>query len=212
MTLPAHEAMVENIIAMYMKATPEQRHDGGAWYHHAERIIRRLSDVTGTDPHRFAHALAALSPRNPWKWNVQDAYAFASAANAGDPMPGSATTFKRNQANAWAALTNGGDPWKSAAMKVRAFVEACTGNTTAIVVDVWAYRVATMDFDRKGSPNKGQYKAIVAAYMEAAWTLGIPPSHLQAITWLVLRTDAGIARPYKKGTAEIVIATMEDLA
>ena len=210
MTLPAHDVMVRNIIDVFDRATNEQRFEGGQWYREAQRIIETLANITGTDPHRFAHALAALSPRNPWKWNVQDAYAFASAAEAGLPMPGNATTFKRNWANAWSALTNGGDPWTTAALKVRAFVAACTGDMTAVVVDVWAYRVATgSNMDKK--VNKGQYAAITAAYAAAAFVVGREPAHLQAITWLVVRSEGRNQKhAYKAGTAEIVVTTMEN--
>jgi len=210
MTLPTHDEMVANIITVYERATFGQTLDGADWYRRARFVIEDLSNGLGVDPHRFAHALAALSPRNPWRWNVQDAYAFASAAHNGAPMPGNATTFKRNCAAAWAALTNGGDPWKTAALKVRSFVAACLGDPEAVVIDVWAYRVAVgCDMDKK--VNKSEYKAITAAYAEAAMQVGRMPAHLQAITWLVVRGEGrNKVRSYKAGTAEAVIAAMEN--
>ncbi len=201
--------MRDSILAVYDSATGDQKVAGRAWYGVAGNVVTAIADQTGIVEERIAYALAALSPRNPWRWNVADTYCFAVAAGSGGDMP-SATTFKRNQRAAWRALADGGQPWLSAALKVRAFVRAVTGDADAVVVDVWAYRVA------KGvSPDRavkaGEYGPIADAYRQAAALRGESPSSMQAITWLVAQTEGLATRrtgrhdlAFKAGTPEFV--------
>ena len=184
------DAMIDEIIVTYERATPGQRAAGTSWYPDARSIVDVISAASGIDSHRVTHALAALSPRNPWRWNVADAYAFAMAAACRDEAIPSATTYTKNRAIAWNALTGDGAPWTTAAPKVRAFVRAIMGDTHSVVVDVWAVRVATGGL-RSEVRNAGDYRAIATAYSEAARILGIAPRDLQAITWLVA-SEAGL--------------------
>lgn len=219
-----HDAMVAAIVATYRDASPEDIAAGVAWYPTAGRMVAAIADSApiaghGTVPqHRVAFALAALSPRNPWRWNVADAYAFTHAAAAvlsGEPDngPPAATTFGSNRAAAWRALgimgATMGDPWASAAPKVRAFVSAILGDAHAVVVDVWAIRVATGG--ALDAVRPGEYGRVAAAYQDAAAIVGIAPRDVQAITWLVAqraglgsnrRSDHTLA--FKRGTPAIV--------
>jgi hypothetical protein len=189
------DAMIDEIVATYERATPGQKAAGTSWYPDARSIVDVISAASGIDSHRVTHALAALSPRNPWAWNVADAYAFAMAAACGDPGPPLATTYSKNRVNAWDALTGDGAPWTTAAPKVRAFVRAIMGGTDSVVVDVWAVRVATGGL-RSEVRNVGDYRAIATAYSEAARILGVAPRDLQAITWLVA-SEAGLGSKRK---------------
>lgn len=215
--LPSHEDMVGNIVAKYGEASHEQRLAGYRWYPVAGRIVDAIAVATDVPAIRVTYALAALSPRNPWLWNVQDAYSFAVASRSGEPKP-SATTFLRNQHAAWQALTTGDKPWLTAAPKVRAFVAAILGDRSAVVVDTWAYRVATGESPahditgrRLGSFRGSIYAAIAAAYVDAAKQLGQDPRDVQAITWVVAQTEglasnrrAKVPHGYKAGTADFV--------
>lgn len=196
--------MVANIIAARARATEAQVEAGRAWYPAASKIVSAIADATHTADHRVAHALAALSPRNPWRWNVADAFAFAAASAEGRTMP-KATTFNRNRDAAWRALKADGQPWLSSAPKVRNFVAAILGDMSAIVVDTWAVRVAT-DGSKDRVATDREYYAVAHAYRQAAEQLGESPTELQAITWLVARTEgtATLTRSnshtYKAGT------------
>jgi len=208
-----HDDMVANILAYYDSASEAQKAEGRNWYSVAGGIVATIAKATGTQENRVAYALAALSPRNPWRWNVFDAYSYAAARAEGRIMP-KATTFKRNQLNAWQALAQDGQPWVSAAPKVRAFVAAILGDETAVVVDTWAYRVATL---RKPSnvvrPN--EYGPIAHAYNIAANLRGEAPAHMQAIVWVVAVTE-GLAShrtgrhdlAFKAGTPEWLKAAL----
>lgn len=208
-TLPSHAAMVARIIAVYDGATPEERAAGEAWYPHAGHVVATIAHSTGIDPARVTHALAALSPRNPWRWNVFDCYAYCFASREGLPMP-SATTFRRNQQAAWRALHDDGQPWLTAAPKVRAFVAAIMGDPTAVVVDTWAYRVAV------GRPplravRIPEYQPIADAYGIAAVARGVTPAAMQAVTWIAAQNEGLASRrkgrhdlAFKAGTPEFL--------
>lgn len=207
-----HEDMVERILSVYDRATPDQRVAGARWYPMAGKIVASIGVETGYGPDVIAHVLAALSPRNPWAWNVQDAYGFAVAARNGEPRP-SATTFERNRSAAWAMLTSRTERialWATDAPKVRNFVAAILGDRAAVVVDTWAYRVATGE--TPGKPGTGRrigsfkprlYEPIKAAYVEAAALRAVDPRDMQAVTWLVAQTE-GLASE-RRGRHDLVL-------
>lgn len=211
-----HAAMVAAIIETYGRADDAQRVAGRAWYGTAGRMVRSIAADTRTDAERVALALAALSPRNPWRWNVADAYAFATAARDGGAMP-AATTFMVNRERAWSALRDGAAGWQTRAPKVRAFVAAILGDHGAVVVDTWAVRVATRGI--LAEVRDAEYDHVAAAYRDAAAMVGETPAAVQAITWIVAQSE-GLAssrrgrhdETFKRGTAPAVIALFEEVA
>lgn len=213
--LPAHDDMVAAIVETYRRASVPQLESGGAWYDVAGRIVRTIADETRLPVDRVAAALAALSPRNPWRWNVADCYAFAAAyaADPYGPIP-TATTFTVNRENAWLALA-GDLPWRTRAPKVHAFVAAILGYRDAVVVDTWAIRVATRG--AMTDVRNGEYETVVAAYRAAARILGTRSSDVQAVTWVVAQAE-GIAssrrgrndETFKRGTPDAVRAMFGD--
>ena len=170
----------DNIRSILAQATADDRESGADWYPTARRIVDGIAERTGQAPDRIAAAMAALSPRNPWAWNVQDAAAYAQATSEGGSMP-SATTFGANRRRAWAFL-HGESDWASAALKVRSFVANIMGDTDAVTVDVWAIRVATMG-EQSDAPGIRQYREVADAYRTVAAEVGLTPRDLQAITW-----------------------------
>lgn len=165
----------------YAAASADDIRKGRDWYPTAGRIVLALAEWSGMAPDRLAAMVAALSPRNPWRWNVQDAAAFSLAVMSGDDMP-TATTFGQNRRTAW-TLGHGDADWKSAALKVRSFAANILGDEDAVTVDVWAVRVATRGAE-SAVKNDGQYRAIADAYRTVAAEVGETPRDLQAITWV----------------------------
>jgi hypothetical protein len=183
-----HEAMVTNILTYWDSADAAQRAAGARWYPEALALASHIAGQTGTDTRRVVLAIAALSPRNPWRWNIFDAYAFTVARAEGRTQP-RATTFKRNQAAAWRALDpDVHDPWLTAAPKVRAFVECIMGDETAVVVDTWAVRIATGGSKSRVDTDKA-YAEVAHAYNVAANMRDVAPATMQATTWLVAQTE-----------------------
>lgn len=194
-----------NILSLYAQATDAEREHGRAWYATAERYVRTIAEHTDTDTARVAAALAALSPRNPWAWNVQDAAAYATAARVNADMP-SATTFGNNRVNAWKFL-RGEHDWASAARKVRSFVRNCTGDTDAVTLDVWALRVAYMG-EHSGQVREREYTLLSDAYRNVAMRVNETPRDVQAITWVVAQR-LGLGQARKSGTRAPKAGTYE---
>jgi hypothetical protein len=223
-----HIAMVGRIVATYESASDAQRRSGLDWYPAAGRMVGAIAESAGIAQYRVALALAALSPRNPWRWNVADAYVFAHAA-AADPngagrstadIP-SATTFTPNRERAWRALTAEDTAvWTGTAPKVRSFVAAILGDVHAVVVDTWAIRVATggaYDTVR----GDAEYGAVAAAYQDAAVHLSarygyVNARDVQAVAWVVAE-QAGLGsrrrgrhgETFKAGTPPAVVDLFE---
>jgi len=213
-----HGDMVANILDNYDSATPDQVAAGARWYEVARNIVRLIAEDTGVEEARVAMALSALSPRNPWRWNVADAYAFTVARATERTIP-TATTYTRNRLSAWRAL-NAESPWSTAALKVRSFAACILGDHDSVVVDTWAARVATaggLSYGRGHSITPKQYRAIAAAYVDAAEQRGVLPATMQAVTWLVSQTE-GLASSrrgrhdlsYKAGTPEWLRAALAE--
>lgn len=207
--------MQSAILATYQRASSADIATGRDWYPSAGRIVRAIAaeanacGVRSMPPERVASAVAALSPRNPWYWNIADAHAFALAAASDGPMP-TATTFSANARRAWSMLRgDSGADWSTEAPKVRAFVRAIMGDADSVVVDVWAMRVATGGL--RDAVRPGEYAAVAGAYRDASGIVGESPCDLQAITWLIgQREGMGSARigrhdrTLKRGTAPII--------
>lgn len=170
-----------NIRAAADAATTADYAAGLRWYPAAGAIAATIADRTGFGTDRIAAAIAALSPRNPWAWNVQDAAALATFVRDGGTMP-RVTTFNTNRDRAIAMLRGERD-WASAALKVRSFVANICGDVDRVTVDVWAVRVATAGAESEvGGVRK--YRAIEDAYRTVAAERGMTPRELQAVTWV----------------------------
>jgi hypothetical protein len=193
----------------YAAATADDIAAGRDWYPTARGLVQALADDSGLSTDRIAAIVAALSPRNPWRWNLADAATCAAAIARGDAEPPTATTFGQNRRTAW-QIGTGADDWRGSAPKVRAFTRAIMGATDAVVVDVWAIRVASNGAE-SAVRSDAHYETVAAAYRAVAAECGETPRDLQAITWLGAQRR-GIAsqrrgrhdRVCKRGTLPIV--------
>lgn len=214
---PSHEEMVQAIVRTYRDATPAQVERGLRWYATAGVIAGVIAEHTGSDRGRTAAVIAALSPRNPWAWNVADAAAFMLAASEGRPTRPTATTFNANADRAWQFATGSAD-WSTSALKVRSFVANILGDPDAVTVDVWAIRVATGGLFHEVR-NDGQYRRIADAYRAAAAIVGAGARDVQAVTWLVAEASGlGSQRrgrhgqTLKRGTLPFVATLLASVA
>jgi hypothetical protein len=196
--------MVDNIIEAYRQCDDATVAFGRDWYPRAQRYSDAIARATDIERNIVSSVIAALSPRNPWAWNVQDAAAFCHAFINGEDMP-SATTFGANRRNAWNIL-RGLSHWTSSALKVRSFVRNIDGDTDAVTCDVWAVRVAT-NYQENAVKNDAHYRLIESAYREAARIVGETPRDLQAIVWSRAVASASVKKP-KRGTFDYILALL----
>lgn len=214
--LPGDAVMRRNIRSAILRASAAEYAEGKSWYPTAGRLAAVIADATASDVATAGAVIAALSPRNPWAWNVADAYAVLTHAQRPTTRDGNAaklprvTTFNSNRDRA-ISFAAGASDWTSAAPKVRSFVANIMGDYRAVTVDVWAIRCATGGALDAVPSRKGAYQRVADAYRAVAAELGILPAEAQAIAWVVCRNAdprAAHAKAPKRGTAAIVLQAL----
>ena len=193
---------VESIKAVFQLATLTERQDGVSWYPDARQIASNLADRHGIHPAEAAGVIAALSPRNRWERNVQDAEALIAAYVAGGPEQAMLTkvcTFGANKAKAVRILEAGvlTDADVLAILsgpKLREFY-SCIRGLADVCIDghafcIWAAnRTGLKDVPAIGVKLRREIKA---DYATAADELGYTAAALQAITWCAWRRIHGV--------------------
>lgn len=189
----------QNIISVYNLATETDRNEGAGWYGSALTFAYDLHKRYGVGVHAVAGVIAALSPRNRWERNKQDAESMIKVSAAGgdfaDLMSLKVCTFATGKKKAATILseciTN-----KDAILallkgpKLQEFFNCITGDADEVCVDGHAYsvwlgdRVALADVPSIGVKLR---RTIKEDYRDAAKTLGVRPSVVQAVTWVCWR-------------------------
>lgn len=196
---------IDNIKAVYQLATLTEQQDGITWYPNALEIAEELGRRHNLGGQLKAiGVIAALSPRNRWERNVQDADALIAAFNAGGPEQAMLTkvcTFGANKAKAirilqlqhaseTEILTILSGP------KLQEFYN-CIYGLTDVCIDghafcIWAAnRTGLADVPAIGVKLRREIKS---DYRAAAKELGIEPSACQAVTWVAWRRIHGVTR------------------
>lgn len=177
---------IENIIAVYNRASASEIEDGLTWYPNAHVMATQL----GNGDTRFGAALLAVtSPMQRWERNVIVA---KHAVEYGDPYPGMSQTMNKVR-----RLLEGENPDSVVSgQKVTAFYNNILDPYGPhVTIDRHAYDIAVgmrHSDDSRPSIGKRVYEHLSSAYIQAAKNLGIAPLSLQAITWVVWRRELGI--------------------
>lgn len=172
---------VSNILATYAAATPAQKAKGESWYRTAHDLANIIGDG---DARKGAGVLAALSANKSWRLNVRLATDAANGHVHGHT--------KANLAKVTEILIDGRDPQDVLPMSSKTgHFFRCIADPTdpdPVVIDRHAHDVAvgrTLGDAERGLSSVGRYAALAHAYRTAAARLGILPSELQAVTWVV---------------------------
>ena len=185
----------EHIIRTYRSATDEQMSEGMHWYQDAHSLALALDP---SNPLRAAGVIAALSPMTPWERNKSLAVlAYADGVSTGNTNMACGKANRILAGEDVATVLN--------APKTTAFAQTIADPTDAhaVVVDRHAMSVAigrcSMDEDTKALSLKGVYDLYADAYREAARRIGVAPSVVQAVTWVVwrqtsIRTSGAVKR------------------
>lgn len=197
---------VENIKAIYQLATLTERVDGETWYPVANSIAITLADRYEISEFQAIGVIAALSPRNRWERNVEDADRLIAAYNAGGPEQAMLTkvcTFTSNKAKAVKILgLAAGCQGMTEVLdvlsgpKLKEFAN-CIAGRPDVCIDGHAYciwqanRTGLKDVPAIGVKLRREIKS---DYATAADELGITPSACQAITWCVWRRIHGVSK------------------
>ena len=163
--------------SLIMTATLSQTEAASVWYHDAAAVASEVARNLGTSLEVGASIVAAFSPRERWSTNVAKAIAYSLGSRPAG--------LGNNLRMADASVAAGFDALKG--QKTNAFARAITGDTNAVVIDVWMMRAAGMETD---SPNKTQYALLSEAVTAVAAQFGITPRTAQALIWIIVRGGA----------------------
>jgi len=195
---------VENIKAIYQLATLTEKQDGITWYPAAKAIAVKLAERYNIPAAQAVGVIAALSPRNRWERNVEDAESLIAAFQAGGAEQAQLTkvcTFGANKTKAVRILESGLETLPTAldilsGPKLREFA-SCIAGLPDVCIDghafcIWAAnRTGLADVPAIGVKLRREIKA---DYQTAAEQLGITPSACQAITWVTWRRIHGVTK------------------
>ena len=96
---------VENILAVYKMATPEEKRDGIVWYVEAFADCKRIALDTKVPVHIVVGVVAALSPNNKWDRNINNAKDLIEGYLNGEHIESiKVSTYNKMKEKAWSIL------------------------------------------------------------------------------------------------------------
>ena len=199
-TLVDHERMIYNIISVYRDADKTQHAEGLLWYSDAQRAAHNIAVEYDVPVYLVVAVIAALSPNNKWSRNVTNADALIGAFVNGDGLLSvKVSTYHAMKRKAWDILVARPDYDGAKRMlkgqKITSFFMDIMGEFN-VTIDGHARNIAYGErvgwTDDRTNIGVREYRALQAAYEEAARRGGLMPYQLQAITWRVWRDRHGI--------------------
>ena len=199
-TLIDHEKMIYNISSVYRDADSVQHAEGLLWYSDAQKAAHDIAARHGIAVYLVVAVIAALSPNNKWSRNVTNAATLIDAFLRGDGIDSvKVSTYNKMKQKAWDILAARPDYDGAKVMlkgqKITSFFMDIMGEFN-VTIDGHARNIAYGErvglTDDRTNIGVREYRALQAAYEEAARRLGLMPYQLQAITWRVWRDRHGI--------------------
>ena len=199
-TLIDHEKMIYNITSVYRDADETQHAEGLLWYSDAQKAAHDIALKHDVPVYLVVAVIAALSPNNKWTRNIVNADALIGAFIRGDGIDSvKVSTYHKMKAKAWDILAARPDYDGAKAMlkgqKITSFFMDIMGEFN-VTIDGHARNIAYGErvglTDDRTNIGVREYRALQAAYEEAARRVGLMPYQLQAITWRVWRDRHGI--------------------
>jgi hypothetical protein len=176
-----HREYTDNILAVYNNATPEAVAEGAQWYRIAHEQCYSAAIECNANTSLFCGAVAILSPTMRWQYNIAAAVSvFAGSGSTHGALGRNVAKAKQLVATGNTTLITG--------PKVTAFYHTLLDPAHPIpVIDRWAVRAAGHMVTSNGI-GPVVWRALVAAYQNAAGAAGIMVSEMQAITWVAQRS------------------------
>ena len=200
-TLVDHDRMIYNILEVYRDANKTQHAEGLLWYSDAQKAAHNIAVKYGIAVYIVVAVISALSPNNKWSRNVINADMLIGAFLRGDGIDAvKVSTYHKMKAKAWDILAARPDYDGAKAMlkgqKITSFFCDIMGEFN-VTIDGHARNIAYAErvglTDDRTNIGVREYRALQAAYEEAARRIGLMPYQLQAITWRVWRDRHGIS-------------------
>ena len=194
-TLIDHERMIHNITSVYRDADKTQHAEGLLWYSDAQKAAHVIALKYDVPVYIVVAVIAALSPNNKWSRNIVNADALIGAFMRGDGIDAvKVSTYHKMKQKAWDILAARPDYDGAKTMlkgqKITSFFCDIMGEFN-VTIDGHARNIAYGErvglTDDRTNIGVREYRALQAAYEEAARRVGLMPYQLQAITWRVWR-------------------------
>jgi len=195
---------VDNILAVYRQATPNEKRDGVVWYAEALASCMNISNDTSVPLHIVVGVCAALSPNNKWDRNIDNTRDLCTAYVNGDSIESfKVSTYGKMKEKAWRIIGEMPDYGETKAIlngqKIVCFFENIMGENTC-TIDGHAYNIyhaQRVGLTGSISIGKKEYALIQDAYRNAGLLVKIngrtlKAYEMQAITWVVWRRIHGI--------------------
>lgn len=199
-TLIDHEKMIYNIVSVLRDSDETQHAEGLLWYPNAQKAAHDIAIKYDIAVYLVVAVIAALSPNNKWTRNIVNADALIGAFIRGDGIDSvKVSTYNKMKQKAWDILAARPDYDGAKAMlkgqKITSFFCDIMGEFN-VTIDGHARNIAYGErvglTDDRTNIGVREYRALQAAYEEAARRVGLMPYQLQAITWRVWRDRHGI--------------------
>jgi hypothetical protein len=172
----------KNLDKYFNLASEDDIKSGLVWYQQANDICKDIAQKYGTSTFIASGVISALSPRNKWAKNIQDAYSvFEAVQNSISAADTKVSTFHTNKFKAF-AIAQGKVTITRESNKTFAFCENIAHlNEDFVTVDVWHLRAC---FDKTmGSIGDLAYKQLQSITLSKAKKLGMKGFEYQAIIW-----------------------------
>ena len=191
---------VENILAIYKMATPEEKRDGVVWYADALRDCTRIAIDLDLPIEIVVGVCAGLSPNNKWPRNIANTRDLCQAFINGDGIDSvKVSTYHKMKAKAWSILCDmldhDGIIDRLNGQKIVSFYRNIMGDDTC-TIDGHARNIAYGErvglTDDKTNIGVKEYRTLQAEYVAAAKRTrvngrALKAFELQAITWVTWR-------------------------
>jgi hypothetical protein len=162
-------------------------HDyGRAWYTESGESIAEYSESVGKTQRYVSDVLAILSPRVSVRQNVRLTKRYIETGTAPGAMKARLVALAKYETT---GVFTG--------PKVTAFSAALQGDSEAVVVDAWVYRLLGV------KPSRQSYGRSAAVVVEVSQSLGWQPAETQAALWCGARALCGLNDKYSPINMEV---------
>lgn len=183
--------VVSRLIAVYNRATGEQRGEGLGWYWTAHDICRLVGLQFGVPLESVVGVVAALSPGSNWERNLEDAKSVIEAFVKGQELPMVGSYGRANVVKASRILSGEAPLDVLGGGKVRAFFANILdpSDSGPVTIDRHANGAAYgIRREEASLVSPWQIRNLAHQYRVAAGRLGLVPSSFQAVVWVVWRS------------------------
>lgn len=187
---PYYERKIRKRLRLYFNLANEQNiKEGMQWYEIANEYVENMHRETSTfTTAQIAGVISALSPRNKWERNIQDAVSVLDAVEKNKhPNDIKVCTFNTNKFKAF-AIAQGTVGINNKSRKTFSFVKNISElDPNYVTIDVWHLRAMFGETIDSGLTPK-RYDKLAEITKDEAKKVGLLGYQYQAIIWTVIRS------------------------